>query len=386
MRHSPKKRGMALFGILIIMFSLSAMLAITMSASLQRIFTAQTLGDRIRALAIAEAGANEAYAIMATNFALRNNAESFPKTAYADGWYDATVSAIGEQTAVISSTGSYNDVEVEVMLDIKDYGSPGTVDLGYDARAFDYGILCGGEFDFGGCGDISSTSGTTRIHANGYLNVRGDAQADIGLESSYKIRIGNNRTVDGDVTAPILSYKASKVNITGTASQQPVPLVTIPNIDLTPYYNWANDHGEVRSGFSMSGGTYTPNGGILWVNGTVQISSHAVVNGSIIATGDIAISGAADVTSTTCEFAIASRDGDIKNTSTGLIRGLIYTKTGNYDHTANGTTEGQVIIKGDIKKTGCSDVLVYDKSMPLPPTDGGSTPDTTIIGISAWQK
>lgn len=296
-------------------------------------------------------------------------------------WY-----LLGDQTAVISSTGCYNDVQVEVMLDIKDYGSPGSFDPGYDASAFDYGILCGGEFDFGGCGNISSTSGTTRIHANGYLNVRGDAEADIGLESSHKIRIGNNLTVDGDVTAPILKYTPSKVTLTGTASTEPVPLVTVPDIDLTPYYNWAKEHGEVKNGFKLDSGTYTPNGGILWVNGVVEISSHAVVNGSVIATGDMYITGAANVTSTTCEFAIASRDGDIRNRSSGLIRGLIYTKTGNYEHTANGTTEGQIIISGDIKKTGCSDVLVYDRSMPLPPKEDDSTPNTTIIGISAWQK
>ena len=80
----------------------------------------------------------------------------------------------------------------------------------------------------------------------------------------------------------------NNATVTGSESEQAVPLVDIPDIDLTPYYNWANAHGEVRNGFTMSGGTYTPNGGVLWVNGSVTLSSSYTFNVGEIAEGKVA--------------------------------------------------------------------------------------------------
>ncbi len=135
----------------------------------------------------------------------------------------------------------------------------------------------------------------------------------------------------------------------------------------------------------MSGGSYTPSGGILWVNGDVQLSSHYNFNGSIIATGAIHLSGQGNVTPTTCNFAVATRDGpEIRNQTTGTVKGLIYAKSGDYTHTANGRVEGQIIVRGDIKKAGNSDALLYGDSEPTPP--GAGTPPTTLITVSAWQK
>ena len=181
------------------------------------------------------------------------------------------------------------------------------------------------------------------------------------------IKINNNVTVGGSVTAPDLSYKATKVTIGGTATEASVDIVEIPDIDLTPYYNYALAHGEVYNGFTTTT-DINPNGGILWVNGDVHISSHSVVHGSIIATGDINMSGQVDINPTTCAFGLVSRDGDIQVTSSGTIYGLIYAKTGGLQHTANGEIRGQVIVNGDIKKAGNSDIMTsYATSVPAAP-------------------
>ncbi len=189
-----------------------------------------------------------------------------------------------------------------------------------------------------------------------------DALIDLSSSSSIKTR--GNTTVEGTMT-------------------EHVPEVPIPDIDLTPFYNWALEHGEVRNGFTATT-DITPNGGILWVEGDVHISAPAVVHGSIIATGDINVSGQIDIVPTTCAFGLVSRDGDIHVTSGGTINGLIYAKTGGLQHTANGEIVRQIIVNGDIKKAGNSDIMSgYARSVPAPP---GIVASTDNIVIATWKK
>lgn len=379
-RKARKRSGSALTTVIVIVASVTALAAVIAAISLQRAYTAKLRADEIRALAIAEAGANDAYSVLATNWAARTNPAAFPPTVYGDGMYAVRVQPVSNNYAIITSTGTCGRAVQWVMLDAVNYteGTQGT-----DEDAFNYAILCGSTFTFRGCGNISGGDGRPRLHSNATLDIRGSAGVDLDIQSSTKISIGNNITINGSVKAPVLDYRPNKVTITGGATVGPVPLVTIPDIDLTPYYNWALAHGEVKDGFSLSGGTYNANGGIIWVNGNVQISGHAVVNGSIIATKDIKISGQADINQTGFGFALASRDASIDYTSSGTTRGLIYAKTGNFKQTANGRIEGQLIIKGTIDKGGSSDVVVFSKTVLTPPY-GGDQGD--IVGISAWQR
>ncbi|RKX33347.1 MAG: hypothetical protein DRP64_20985, partial [Verrucomicrobia bacterium] len=217
--------------------------------------------------------------------------------------------------------------------------------------------------------------------SNSSIAIRGDAGSNLDISSSVKITTGNV-TVNGSLTAPDVDPH-KKATITGGYTETSAPPIVIPDIDLTPYFNWAKAHGEVHNGFSTSS-SYTPAGGILWVDGDVTISSHAVINGSIIATGDIHISGAVDINPTTTTFAMASRDGNITNTSSGTLNGLVYAKTGNYSQTANGKLIGQLIVNGTIKKGGNSDIINYVKSIPTPPWD--TTPIPAWPVVAAWQK
>jgi cytoskeletal protein CcmA (bactofilin family) len=276
-----------------------------------------------------------------------------------------------EATANSASTIGYNKI---IMQDV----FPICGGIPFDTTAFDYAIVCGGDFDFRGCGSITSGA---QLHANGEVDVNGSARANLDVSSSVKFLIGN-RTLDGSVTAPAFDIHKKAV-ITGEITMASVDEVAIPDIDLYPWYEVALENGEVHNGFSSSS-SCTPEGGVLWVNGDVQLSGGpgTTFTGMIIATGNVHISGQVNVVAPADGFAIASRDGDITITTSGTIDGLIYAKSGNYSQTANGNAQGQLIIKGNIRKGGSSDIVAFRKSIPTVPGGGDSV--ERIMG--SWKE
>ncbi|VGO19158.1 hypothetical protein [Pontiella sulfatireligans] len=391
------KEAFSLVVILLFLATMSTMLAMLAVSSSQRAFTARRLTSNIKAKAIAEAGCEYAYSMLAADWDGRYQMLTDDGSALASvqsaksinaveetASYQLKVKAVNSTAMLVSSTGTCGSVSAVSVVSVQNIGGSSEDGSVLDDEAFSYAILCGGDFDFSGCGTISSPGDQSLFHANGDMFLRGNTDALIDLSSSQSIVINNNVTVGGDVAAPDFGKtKWNKVSVSGVKTQGEVATVPIPDIDLTPYYNWALDHGEVHSGFTTTT-DITPDGGILWVEGDVHISAHAVVSGSIIATGDINMSGQIDINPTTCEFGLVSRDGEIQVTSSGTINGLIYAKTGGLQHTANGEIVGQIIVNGDIKKAGNSDIMTgYAQSIPAPP--GGITSTDNIV-ITAWQK
>jgi len=384
-----RREGAAVFTVLGVILLISMALSISLKASSQRIFLARKLADRVKAVACAEAGVDHAYSILATNFSLRTNSTLFPHTTLEDGSYYVRVLTVSNDTVVLVSTGYCGSVEAQVVVDLKNYGGSGIEAeeaRWWDSDAFDYAMICGGLFTYRGCGTVAGQTNTALAHSNSTLDMRGDVDAQINFSSSTLLKAGNI-DVDGSATAPSLDLH-NHATFDDGAHEEAVPVVDIPNIDLTPWYNEASANDEVKEGDWSTSSDYTPDGGILWVNGNVTISSHATINGQIIATGNITVSGHVKVNAAG-DFAMVSRDGNINNTSSGTIKGLIYAKTGNYSQTANGNHEGQLIVKGSIYKGGCSDVLLMAETIPTPP--GGfpgseGTPEEELIGVSAWQQ
>jgi hypothetical protein len=396
------KEGIALVVVLFFMAAMSTFLAMVAFSSSQRVYTAKRLTNDIKAKAMAEAGCEYGYAILSTDWEARYDPSAFTnqmsyaqpassspeyQVSYANAQqaadYDIDVAAVGTAAALVTTTGTCGSVTAVSVVSLQDIGGSSDDGSVVSGEAFEYAILCGGTFDFRGCGTIISPSGNAKFHANGAMDNRGSTHALIDLSSSSELSSGKV-TFGGDITAP--SFKLhNQATVVGTQTQTAVSTVEIPDIDLTPYYNWALDHGEVHNGYSSSSSD-TPNGGILWVDGDVYISGGpgTTISGSIIATGNIHISGQVDVTPTDYAFALASRDGDITITSSGRITGLIYAKTGGLQHTANGEIVGQIIVNGNIMKAGNSDIMTtFSTYVPSPP--GGST-TTDFVGISAWQK
>ena len=397
------KNGYALVVVLFFVATISTFMAMLAISSSNRSSSATRLTNQIKAKAMAEAGCEYGYAILSTDWEARYDPAAFPDSGGAQlssapsagfhisstqdpAEYSINVEPVGTHSALVTSTGTCGSVSDVSIVSVQNLGGSSDDGSVLGGEAFEYAILCGGSFDFSGCGTIISPSGNAKFHANGAMYLRGTTDALINLSSSTAIQVNNNVTIGGDVTAPDWGgTKWSKVTVGGTKTETTVDTVEIPDIDLTPYYNWANSKSEVYHGYTSSS-SYTPNGGVLWVDGDVHISGGpgTTINGSIIATGNITISGAVDVTPTDTSFALASRNGNITITSSGRITGLVYAKSGGLQHTANGEIVGQVIVNGDIMKAGNSDIMTsFAVNIPSPP--GGNT-ITDYIAITAWQK
>ncbi len=387
MNERNMKSGAALFTVLFVILIVSAIVGTAVSTGLNKTFMARKLADRAKATAIAEAGAEWAYSVLRTNFAARSNSAVFASASYGGGSYHLDVQPIDDDMALIFSTGVCGLASAEVILDVKNYGGGGSDpwDDPNDLDAFDYAIVCGGTFKFGGCGDISSTNGRAKIHSNSKLTISGDASANVDLSSSTEIKVGNN-DIDGSLAAPVVDLH-NKATVADGSSEEAVSAVDIPQIDLTPWATHAQDNGTYfdEANWSPPSDPYTPPGGVIYVTGSAQI--NGTVNGTVIANGEVKLAGDADINAEGT-FAIVSRDNRVWNQSSGTIKGTIYCKTGDYKQTSNGTHEGQLIVNGDIEKGGCSDVVVFEGAVISPPGDdsGGGTAGEDVIGVSAWQK
>jgi cytoskeletal protein CcmA (bactofilin family) len=386
------RRGTALYTVLVIIFVASSLAAVFSAASMQRIHMARMLGDTARAVAYAEAGVNRTYSALMTDWGKVTNASAseYQPTAFGQGAYDVcarhpvtTNGVTLTNMALIVSTGTCRRATESVILSVQYLGGPGPWNTNW-GDAFDYAILTEGTFYFRGCGNISATNGSAKLHANRRLDIRGNCGVGLDIESSQLIDIGNNITINGAIESPTNRYTPSKVTITGGATTDTVPPKTVPDLNLDRYASWANQNTEYKpNGWSWSGGTYNANGGVIWVNGDVQLSGQSTINGTIIATGNIHVSGNVNVNASIYGIALASRDQSIIYTSSGTTKGLIYVRLGGYTQTANGNVQGQIISKGAIDKGGNSDILVFTRYIPtLPP--GAESPST--LEVTAWQK
>jgi predicted acyltransferase (DUF342 family) len=404
MKPNKNRNGYALLTVMFIIAILGMMVGILSSIGQQRIFDARRQTNKIKALAYAEGGIDYAYSILSSDFSQRIDESAFSlsstegsslssslssvENSYSDGSFSLSLTTISNRYVIINSSGSCDSItsEAEVVVEDLYAGSGGSEETDYsDMEGFNYAILCGGTFDFSGCGSISSTAGLAKFHSNGDMDVRGNTDSIINLSSSGTIALNNNITVGGSVTAPTVTTKNKTVVSGDINTPDMVATVEIPDIDLTPYYLEALANDEVYNGFTTTS-DLNPVGGIMWVEGDFHISAHATINGSVIATGDINLSGQIDINPTTYAFSVASRDGDIHVTSGGTIKGLMYAKTGGLQHTANGEIVGQIIINGSIKKAGNSDIITgYSQNIPTPPTSTATSSECLPV-ISAWQK
>jgi hypothetical protein len=256
----------------------------------------------------------------------------------------------------------------------------------FDTTAFDLTMYSDGVFDFGGCGDISSPDGSpAKVHSNNEIIVRGDAKGKMDISSSVQITVPTNATIEGSGIAPVFDMHA-QAKFTEGITVADVPKVPFPEIPLEPWYKVALANGEVHKGPFVLTKSYTPKGGILWVDGDVDLSGSKSVafNGQIIATGNVKIGGQMSITAPEGGFAIATENGNIYNSTTGTIKGLIYAKNGDYEQTGNGNVEGQFIINGSISKGGNSDVVVYKKYIPVNPNPGDNDGGRLVAG--SWNE
>lgn len=371
------RSGVALITVLIVAMSMAALVAVLAAAGLHRLIAARILGDTIRAKSIAEAGVAHAYLILSTNFESRGGAAMFPETSYGGGTYDVSVVPVGDNGAVITSTGSYNSV-VEVA--VADVERPASDALSLDLGAYEFMIAVGQDITWTG-GGIFHGSGVL-VHANGEFRQSGSGVLNSDIESSISVELkGNAGAINGNVFAPEVAGKTGKVS--GSIVTTNVPMLGMPDLDLTPFYIYALNHGAVHEGSLTLSGSYSCPGGILWVNGDLTVAGNGTMTGCFIATGDIKVTGGSTFIKVSDYPALVSRDGDIKATGGGDYRSLIYARIGNVEIGGGGAVRGSIVCGGNFKKSGGSTDFYYENVLPVPPyeEDGNAH-----LALSAWQR
>jgi len=231
--------------------------------------------------------------------------------------------------------------------------------------AYNYSIVAK---DFIWSGTGTCNAGTSSIRANGQFTLSGVNSFKGNVFASTGITSSVTTTINGNVKAPKIT-QSGVFQVTGTKTIGSVPQIPVPNIDLTPYYNWALAKGTVYNGnLTLSGShdTIIP-GGVLWVNGSFTVSGSMKVVGCIIATGDITFAGQGDFSRVGGMPALVSVNGNITLSGTGKITGLIYVKNGGLTKSGSGEVAGSILCKGNFTKSGSWSTLTYIKSLPMPP-------------------
>lgn len=388
LRFGSRRAGSALLMTLAVVFVLSMALGSVIYMGQQRSHTASRLADRSRAIANAEAGIAQAASMLSTNFGLCSNSAAFPATSYAGGSYDVTVTPVSSNRASITSTGVYGTVREVASLDVMRVlvtSNPSA------AHATNFAILAGGDLDWAGSMTLNMTGNWMHCNGafalNGVQTIRGNVSSCVGVDS-----VGGS-TIDGSAMAPSFT-RASPGNVTGSATTTNLTPVTIPSLDLTKLYLRASSNLQVFAGTKSISGTVTPAGGVMWVDGDLNIGA-GYYRGCFVATGDIEMKAASSSSSIiqvpVSNFpAFVSRDGNIlvKQAKTLSFDGLIYCKTGSFDKQASGDcmATGQVIAAGNVTKNGSWAGMLYrDCSSSLWMADTNSFLVDRLMP-TAWQR
>jgi hypothetical protein len=396
--NQEHKRGAALMTLMIIMLMVAGTGAYLVKDAKQQTFAVTHVRDYLKAQAYAEGGANQAYSLLKTNFALRTNPSAFPQVTYGDGTYDVTVTPVGTNKAFISCIGQRGAATVNVLVDIQNFaagtGGPGsTSGVPPAVGAYTYAILSGGSQGWSGSGTLNV--GTGKIHSNGQLKMTGSKQVTGNISSSVKIWLTGSTKINGNATAPVITADAGA--ITGTRTVAAVPIVTVPDFDATAYKAAAQavGAGAYYAGdvtFTASAGDIVPPGGIMYSEGDITIHTSGRMIGSFIANGEITITGSGDQIKVGNYPAFVSLTGKNDQSGSGKIHGLIYAgKSGtlSFDRSGSGDVTGTIMSKGNFDASGSWSALAYENSTPVAPVSGGGSGSGSSgdrVGVIAWQK
>lgn len=328
------------------------------------------------AIAIAEAGANAAFAIIKANFANKDDASLFPPTSYNGGTFDTTVSSVGDDQAQIKCVGISGSSTQTVIVDIRDFSTG--EDATDPSSPWAHTIFVNGSGTMNGSGNCYGSVRCNRdLRANGSFSW-GTVANPVDVYCTVEFRANGSSTLNGMVYAPSVSAPAGVPR-----TIQAVPAIAMPVLDLTPYYNLAVANGQVFAGGTVSGNIGVIPGGVRWYSGAATFNGGVNYSGCIIATGSINFKGGCTQTKVSNLPAVVSRDGSVTLSGARTMQGLIYAKT---DLTCNGSgvEDGTIIVGGNLTLNGSYGLFTYDYSFPS--VDGSAGTTDADVGITAWQK
>lgn len=396
------KNGSAMGTTLVLILLGSLLIGSLSVTSRQALQTAKVDGEVNRARLIAEAGAHATFAALAADWSLSGNANNFPPTAYDGGEYDATVAPVpgSDNLYTISSVGKCGTkgiatvamtvkpvvtvVEIPGESESEEIPTDETVVPGSETvsqgepvfgkpvthPALDCALLAGGTVKFAGHADGNAT-----VHANSTdsqaIKVAGGSEVVGTISTPGGITVnGVNALVTGDAYAS--SYPKRALQISGT-KYGPAAVVEVPKSTDFPLEAWkayAEQNGEVYSPSKPLAGntTFEPVGGLAWFEGELTISSHEIVNGSIIATEGIKVTSHSTINGVEGFPALMAIDGGVHITAHSVVNGPVLAPGGDVDVTGHGDIIGAYIIAGtDFKCTGQGGINLTYGNWPLAP-------------------
>lgn len=276
-----------------------------------------------KALFVAEAGANEAIALLKENYNYKDDPSNFPETAFGNGTYDVTIQETGNIVAIIS-TGTIDGVERTVSINV-------TEDTG--AEGLDFAFF-----------------------SNDNMTIQGNPDVIGDIHSNEDITISGNPIIDGNASATGNIVITGNPSVNGTFPG--VPPVDFPSFDFNYYYNLADPSDRYSGNQNWSGNqTLTPVNGVIYIDGDIRISGNITLVGAIVATGSITINGNVSQTGIEGVPMLMSRDNNIRiNGNVTQGDGMIYAKTGDILIYGNVTMDGQVVAFGQLYVAGNPDV------------------------------
>ncbi len=302
------------------------------------------LQKSLQAHQLAEAGLVRALSTIRSNWSQVNNAAAFPLTTFGTGTYDAGVTNISGRY-LVSSVGTVSGVSRTVTAEV---AAPAFNALNY--------IFAGGsngshEIEIGG----SSSSGTITgdIYGAGNFELEGPSG-------------GGQLTVTGNVYALSNITTNASVSVSGSQNPNYSNTVQFPVVDFSYYQNIATTNGQYYASnvtYNSGGIPASPAGGVIFVNGNIDIRGTQNTTACIIATGNITIakSGNTYPRVTINQYsnypALMTQNGEITFSSTGtgnaslVTTGLVYAGNnlridGNHD---TFSFTGSVISRGKIE-------------------------------------
>ncbi len=358
-------RGSAMLVALGVIALASLVGAILINTARQQIFSVQNTRDFLMAKVTAEAGVNDAYEQIKTQFQGLTVAGTLN-----EGTYTATVYVETNHHGRIVSVGRVGLAEATVSATIFDYERSEPPD-----PAFQYAICCGGQLDISG----SVTVNGARLHSNNALTLSGSGAINAGQLATSSVGIsldsGASR-ITGNVQAPAVGPADRLGQISGTKTVAAVPTVQIPKLNLDRLYAIAQANGQVYNGSQAWNHTFAPQGGVVWVNGSIQLTGSGTYSGAFIATGDIDMGAGASIQKVSDYPALASTAGSI-TLKGNTVTGLIYVRAGNIDvQSSSFTVNGSVICGGNVTGRGGWTLNYVDCSM---------TDTASHVVITAWE-
>jgi hypothetical protein len=329
----------------------------------------------LKARSIAEAGANDVYNTIRTNFS-----PYLGETVEADfdaGRYEVEIQEIENRTNVarIVSHGFAGPIEAIVSLNVKNNAIVTTSTNGTSLNEFfaKYSSFSGGAATQTGSSAVTIQGGT--IYANG-------------------LTVKKKLTATGSAVEYAGSISGA-ANILGETSISPVAPKIFPKAELLAllnnvYFQEATDHGNVYTvaQFNALASPKTPkNGGaIIWVAGSVGVFD-GTVNACLVSTGYIKVHGTITPPSDSNGNpypALICRDAGIDiNSGSSTLNGAVIAMNGDCKFNGGAIIKGALLTSSVLDLSGNSTVNVQSTFTPPPGTQTSTSADNVII--TAWE-